>query len=65
MTDIVNSSPLAYRVNTFLKLIGIGRTKFYEMIKSGEIRTVLIGGRRLIPHSEALRLVGDPVQKAI
>jgi excisionase family DNA binding protein len=50
---------LAYRVGPFCRSIGIGRTKFYELVTAGKIRTVLIGGRRLIPADEAQRLVRD------
>lgn len=31
---------------------GIGRSKFYELIKSGEIQTVKIGRRTFIAHEE-------------
>ena len=41
--------PLAYQVAHFCKAIGLGKTKFYELVAAGKIRTVLIGGRRLIP----------------
>ena len=27
-----------------------GRTKVYELIKSGKLRTVLVDGRRLVPR---------------
>ena len=52
-------APLAYRVAQFCKAIGLGKTKFYELVAAGKIRTVLIGGRRLIPADEAQRLVRD------
>jgi excisionase family DNA binding protein len=51
--------PLAYQVNPFCRLMGIGRSHFYDLVKEGKIRTVLIGGRRVIPASEAKRLLGD------
>lgn len=51
--------PLAFQVTPFCRALGIGRTKFYELLKTGEIRTVIIGGRRLIPASEAFRLLGE------
>ena len=54
-----SDAPLAYRVAHFCKAIGIGRTKFYELDGRGKIRTVVIGGRRLIPAAEAQRLVRD------
>jgi excisionase family DNA binding protein len=54
-----NDAPLAYRVKHFCKSVGLGKTKFYELVRDGKIRTVLIGGRRLIPAVEAQRLVRE------
>ena len=52
-------APLAYRVAHFCRVVGIGRTKFYDLMARGKIRTVVVGGRRLIPAAEALRLVRE------
>jgi len=52
-------APLAYRVAQFCKAIGLGKTKFYELVRDGKIKTVVIGGRRLIPADEAQRLVRE------
>jgi hypothetical protein len=52
-------APLAYRVAPFCKLIGLGKTKFYELAREGKIKTIVIGGRRLIPAYEAQRLVRE------
>jgi hypothetical protein len=52
-------APLAYQVAHFCRAIGIGRTKFYELMARGKIRTVVVGGRRLVPAAEAQRLVRD------
>ena len=35
---------------------GMGRTKFYSLVKSGEIRLVKFGRTSLIPDAEARRL---------
>ena len=50
---------LAFRVQPFCKSIGIGKTKFYELLAAGKIRTIVIGGRRLVPADEAQRLVRE------
>ena len=52
-------APLAYRVAQFCKAVGVGKTKFYELVRDGKIKTVVIGGRRLIPADEAQRLVRE------
>ena len=43
--------------------IGCGRTRLYELINSGEIQTVRMGGRRLIPYA-ALKDFADNLQAA-
>jgi excisionase family DNA binding protein len=50
---------LAYRVKHFCAAIGLGRTKFYELVRAGKIRTIIIGGRRLVPADEAQRLIRE------
>eukprot|EP01037_Dinobryon_pediforme_P007744 gene7744-7807_t len=40
-------------------MIGISRTKFYDLVKQGKIRCIKIGGRTLVSHTEALRLISD------
>ena len=52
-------APLAHRIPDACQRIGLGRSSLYELIKSGHLRTVRIGGRTLIPESELQRLVDD------
>ena len=55
-----DASPrLAWRVNQFCEAVGISRTSFYELVKENKIRTVMIAGRRLVPDSEARRLLAE------
>lgn len=42
MTDIA-PAPLCVRINIAARMIGIGRTKLYELIAAGEIETVKLG----------------------
>ncbi|WP_075217337.1 helix-turn-helix domain-containing protein [Mongoliimonas terrestris] len=44
--------PLSYRINSACRVLGIGRTKLYNLISLGEIKPIRIGRRVLIPHSE-------------
>jgi len=39
-------------------LLDIGRSTMYELIKTGEIRTITVGRRRLVPDDELDRFVG-------
>lgn len=53
-----------HRIPEAADLLGIGRTTLYLLIKEGEIRTVKIGERTLVPHSELVefqqRLLQQP-----
>lgn len=48
--------PLAYRVQDACYALGIGRTSFYELVKTGELTLIKIAGRTLVPRSELERL---------
>lgn len=52
MTATLN--PLTIPIPEACRLIGIGRSKFYELVASGEIPAVRLGRRTLIPL-DALR----------
>lgn len=54
-----SSKPIAYRVSDFCAAMGISRSTFYKLAKDDRIRTVQIGGRRLIPAVEAQRLAAE------
>lgn len=50
---------LAWRVGDFCAAVGISRSHLYQLMKQEKIRTVTLGGRRLIPDSERARLLGE------
>jgi len=50
----VGCDRLTVTVNDALGMLGIGRTRFYELVAAGEITTVKIGRRRLV-HVGSLR----------
>ena len=56
---MVKLEPRALRVNDFIKSYGIGRTLLYSLIKSGRLKTIQIGKRRLIPRDEAEKLISE------
>ena len=43
----------AYRVQDFCQSHGLSRSTVYKMMAAGKLRTVLVGGRRLIPKDAA------------
>jgi excisionase family DNA binding protein len=51
--------PIAYRIDDFCRVMGLGRTKVYALIKNEQLRSVRVAGRTLIPASEATRLLSE------
>jgi excisionase family DNA binding protein len=43
----------AFRVQEFCKLYGLSRSSAYKLMEAGKLRSVLVGGRRLIPAEAA------------
>jgi len=49
---------IGYTVDQFITdIVPIGRTSLYKLIKEGKLKSVLIAGRRIIPATEADRLL--------
>jgi excisionase family DNA binding protein len=46
-------SRINWRVQDFCEAFGIGRTKFYALVKAGKIKTIKCGARTLIPANSA------------
>ena len=53
MHTTMNTPKTLLSVTDFMASTGLGRTKTYELIGSGELETVTVGRRRLVP-AEAL-----------
>ena len=49
--------PLTVRIPVAIRLTGIGRSKLYELIRSGEVETVKIGTATLVTMASLRRLV--------
>lgn len=47
---------LAYSINRTAKVLGVGRTTIYKLIKSGQVDTLKIGSRTLITTDSITRL---------
>lgn len=48
--------PRNYTVKEATKALRIGRSLLYTMIADGRIRTILIGGKRMVPEGEIIRI---------
>lgn len=46
-----NLKPITVTVDNALKISGLGRTKFYELVNKGVIKTTTIGRRRLVVYA--------------
>jgi excisionase family DNA binding protein len=57
LTNISEREPLAYTVSDFCRAVGLGRSTVNNMIASGDLESVKIGYRRLIPYAEAVALL--------
>lgn len=55
-------SPITLRIADACRVTGIGRSKFYELIKAGEIEVIKVGAITLVPMSgiQALLARGRP-----
>jgi excisionase family DNA binding protein len=51
---------LTVTVGEALRLVGIGRTRLYELINSGQVTSVTIGRRRLVHLASLKVLVSGP-----
>lgn len=51
MHDHKELKPITVTVDTALRISGLGRTKLYQLIGSGEIKTVTVGRRRLVVYA--------------
>lgn len=56
MTETSLLKPITVTVPTALTVTGLGRTKFYELVKEGRIRTVAIGRRTLVIFADLEKL---------
>ncbi len=48
----------ALTINEFTEAYSLGRSKTYELIKQGRLKSVVVGGRRLIRVDDAEALFG-------
>lgn len=53
----VEELPLVLRVEDLGRALGIGRNTAYELVRSGQIRSIRIGRQLRIPRSELQRFL--------
>jgi excisionase family DNA binding protein len=52
------SEPLTYSVETAATMLGISRTLAYQLVRGGELPSIKLGRRVVVPRAALLRLVG-------
>ena len=57
MTAPLPPDPICVRVNDAARMIGVGRTKLYELIAAGEVETVKLGKATRITTASLHNLV--------
>ena len=49
--------PVTLRVEELMPILGIGRNKAYELVRSGKLRSIRVGRQIRIPKAEVLRFL--------
>ncbi|MDP2131167.1 MAG: helix-turn-helix domain-containing protein [Erythrobacter sp.] len=57
MTTSPPVAPICVRINDAARMIGVGRTKLYELIAAGEVETVKLGKSTRVITASLHRLV--------
>ena len=55
--NVGDAAPLAVRVSQAARMVGLGRSKFYELIAAGDVETVKIGRCTLVPIESLHELI--------
>ena len=54
--------PLALRVEDLMPILGIGRNTAYELVRSGQIRSVKVGRQIRVPKDAVMEFLGAKVE---
>lgn len=56
-----NPAPLAYSIADACRVSSIGKTRLYQLINEGKLKTTKLGKRTLIPAESLRRLIAGEV----
>jgi excisionase family DNA binding protein len=56
------NEPLTMSVEDAARLLGVSRGLAYEAARKGELPTIRLGRRLLVPRQRLLELLGEPVE---
>ncbi len=54
--------PLALRVEDLMPILGIGRNTAYELVRSGQIRSIRIGRQLRVPRDAVAEFLGTKAE---
>lgn len=65
-SPVMDSGPTrrTYSVPEAGQILGLGRTAIYEAVRRGEIPSLRVGGRVLVPRVAIERLLGEDDERA-
>ncbi len=52
-------SPISVGVADAAQMVGVSRSRMYELMNEGSVRSTMIGGRRVVLVSSLRELVGE------
>lgn len=52
-------SPISVGVVDAAQMVGVSRSRMYELMNEGSVRSTMIGGRRVVLVSSLRQLVGE------
>ena len=55
----LNDLPLALRVEDLMPILGIGRNTAYELVRSGQIRSIRVGRKIRVPKDAVATFLGE------
>lgn len=59
MTTLITEPPRCLSVEDAARLLNVGRSTAYDLIRSGRLRSFKIGRRRLVPREALEVLIAD------
>ena len=54
---------LAYRISEFAEALGVSRSKGYEIVASGEVPSIKVGGCRRVPVESARSYIARQLEE--
>lgn len=60
----IDSHILAFRINDACKALSISRSSIYTLIARGDLKSISIAGRTLIPRCEIERILNEALTNA-